>query len=329
MAARKSARRIRYGVVGLGNIAQVAVLPAFANARNSECVALFSSDAQKLKKFGRKFGVKGLYSYEQYDEVLARGEVDAVYIALPNAMHRDFTVRAAAAGVHVLCEKPMDASEAKCLEMIRACEDAGVKLMIAYRLHFEEANLKVVEVVKQGKIGEPRLFTATFTMQVREGNDTRLQADLGASPMLDLGVYCLNAARYVFRAEPVEVFAYGARPNDGRFDEVVPTITAVLRFPGDRLAQLTASFATADCEEYRVIGEFGDVRLSPCFSYEEEYRIAVTIRGKTREKTFSKSDQFGPELVYFSDCILEGRDPEPSGREGLADVRAVEAILRS
>src|SRR5919109_4884539 len=138
--------KIRYAVVGLGHIAQVAVLPAFAHAGNSELTALVSDDPEKLEKLGRKYRVKNRYSYAEYDECLAGGEVDAVYIALPNHLHREYSERAARAGVHILCEKPMAVTEEDCLSMIRVAEENQVKLMIAYRLHFEEANLKAIDL---------------------------------------------------------------------------------------------------------------------------------------------------------------------------------------
>ncbi len=142
--------KIRYAVVGLGYIAQIAVLPAFAHAgKNSELTALVSDDPLKLKRLGRKYNVTSTYSYDQYDACLKSGEIDAVYIALPNNMHREYTERAARAGVHVLCEKPMAVTVRECEAMIEATEQNRVKLMIAYRLHFEEANLKAAEIVNR------------------------------------------------------------------------------------------------------------------------------------------------------------------------------------
>ena len=320
-------RKIRYAVLGLGHIAQAAVLPAFANARrNSQLVALFSSDAKKLRALGRRYGVRQLYSYEQYEDALAKGGIDAVYIALPNSMHHDFTLRAAWAGVHVLCEKPMALTVKECEEMIRACEDRGVKLMVAYRLHFEEANLKTVDLLQSGKLGDPRIFSSEFAMQVREG-DIRTQAALGGGPLWDIGIYCVNAARYIFQAEPIEGAAFAAKSADPRFAEVDEAVSAVLLFPGERLAAFTCSFGAKDVANYRVLGTRGAVRLVNAYEYALDMRQEVTIGDRTRTKKFARRDQFGPELVYFSDCILRDRAPEPSGTEGLADVRVIRGLL--
>src|SRR3954454_3559035 len=153
--ASPTSEKVRYAVVGLGHIAQVAVLPAFAHAGNSELAALVSSDSEELEKLGRKYKIKYNFSYEQYDECLQSGQVDAVYIALPNHLHQQYSERVARAGVHVLCEKPMAVTEEDCLSMIRTAEEHKVKLMVAYRLHFEEANLKAIDLVQGGRLVDP------------------------------------------------------------------------------------------------------------------------------------------------------------------------------
>jgi glucose-fructose oxidoreductase len=304
-------------------------LPAFAHAReNSELRAFVTEDPTKAKRLGRKYHVPLAYSYENYDKCLQGGEIDAVYIALPNSMHRAYAVAAANAGVHVLCEKPMAMSEEECLAMIDAAEDGGVKLMIAYRLHFEKANLYAIETVRSGALGSPRIFASTFTMQARKDN-IRLRSDLGGGPLWDLGVYCTNAARYLLGSEPEEVIAFQAKGSDPRFREVGEAVSAVLRFPGDVLATFTCSFGGADVAEYRLVGTKGSLRADPAYEYATDLKVAVNTGGKERTRTFKKSDQFAPELIYFSDCVLKNKDPEPSGREGLADVRIIRALYQS
>jgi len=322
-------RKIRYAVVGLGHIAQVAVLPAFAHAKGSSVLAaLISSDPKKLRALGKKYGVDQLYSYDQFDQCMKSGDVDAVYIALPNHMHAEYTIRAARHGVHVLCEKPMAVTAKDCLAMIGACEKNDVRLMIAYRLHFEKANLSTIELVRSGRIGEPRIFNSVFTMDVREG-DIRLLEETGGGTLYDIGIYCINAARYLFRDEPIEVSGISARSDAKRFEEVEEMFSATLRFPGDRLATFTCSFGASDSAEYRVVGTKGNVRLEPAYEYAIELKQHLTTGGAPRERVFAKRDQFAPELIYFSDCIQRGVDPEPSGLEGLADVRIIEALYRS
>ncbi|HYG54807.1 MAG TPA: Gfo/Idh/MocA family oxidoreductase [Burkholderiales bacterium] len=315
-------RLVRYAVVGLGHIAQVAVLPAFGNARrNSRLTALVSGDPVKRETLQKKYQVENTYSYDQYDECLKN--VDAVYIALPNHLHCEYAVRAARAGVHVLVEKPMAVTEAECDEMARAARESGVRLMVAYRLHFERANLEAIEVARSGRIGEPRLFTSTFTMSVEPGN-IRVRKQTGGGVLYDIGIYCINAARGLFRAEPVEARAVTV----GQRDEVEDSVSAVLRFPDERMATFTCSFGAADVSEYRLVGTKGDLAVEPAYEYAVPLKHRLTI-DETKERRFAKRDQFAPELLYFSDCVLKGHNPEPSAQEGLADVRIIEALYRS
>jgi glucose-fructose oxidoreductase len=320
-------RKIRYAVVGLGHIAQVAVLPAFAHAaRNSRLAALVSNDATKLKALARKYRIDATYSYDEYEACLA--QVDAVYIALPNSMHAEYTVRAARAGVHVLCEKPMAVTVAECERMIDACRDNHVKLMIAYRLHFEALNLKVIELVRRGKIGEPKYFNSSFSMTVREGN-IRTKADMGGGTLYDIGVYCINAARYLFRSEPRQVMALSVNSGGRNVADIDESTGALLRFDGERLAAFVTSFNAADVAAYRIAGTKGAIRVDPAYEYAEGLAYEMVVDGKKTRGRVGKQDQFAAELLYFSDCILKDRTPEPSGEEGLQDVRIVQALYRS
>ena len=316
-------RQVRYAVVGLGHIAQVAVLPAFGNARrNSRLAALVSADPLKRKTLSDRYGVERTYTYEQYDDCLKH--VDAVYIALPNSMHCEYAVRAAQAGVHVLVEKPMALTEQECERMIRAAREGGVRLMVAYRLHFERANLEAIEVVRSGRIGEARLFSSTFAMTVVEDN-IRVKSELGGGVLYDIGIYCINAARALFRAEPEEVRAVVA----GRRGDVEESVSAFLRFPGERTAAFACSFGAGKVSEYRIVGTKGDLAVEPAYEYAAALKHRLTLDRDTKERRFAKRDQFAPELLYFSDCVIKGHNPEPSGREGLADVRVIEALYRS
>jgi glucose-fructose oxidoreductase len=222
----------------------------------------------------------------------------------------------------------MAGSAADCQAMIDACATAGVKLMIAYRLHFEEANLRAIEAVLSGRIGEPRLFASVFTQQVREGN-VRLDADLDGGPLEDIGIYCINAARYLFRAEPTEVFASATWPDDRRFREVPEMVSAILRFPGERLAHFTCGFGESKTSLYRVVGTKGDLFLEPAYTWNGDIHQVVTVGDDKQEETFKQRDQVGPEILYFSDCVLTNKEPEPSGLEGLIDVRIIEALRES
>lgn len=325
---KRSSKKVRYAVVGLGHIAQVAVLPAFAHARNSQLGALFSSDPAKAKALSRKYRVPAFH-YDDFEKAVDAERLDAVYIALPNTQHRAFTERAARAGVHVLCEKPMATTEKDCRAMITACEKAGVRLMIAYRLHFAPAHVQAIALARSGKLGELRFFSSIFGMQVKADN-IRTDPNDGGGPLRDLGVYCINAARYLFGEEPVEVRATTAsKRGDKRFAKVEEMASALIHFPGDRVAQFTCSFGSGNVASLELVGTKGMLRIEPAYEYVEELKWSLTINDKRREKTFTAGDQFAPELIHFSDCVLRDKHPEPDGNEGLADVRIIEAIFES
>jgi predicted dehydrogenase len=330
-AARSGKRRVRYAVVGLGHIAQVAVLPAFRHAaENSELVALVSDDPVKRNALARRYRLSKVYDYRGYADCLAEKELDAVYIALPNHLHRDYAVAAAEAGKHVLCEKPLAVTEKECEEIIETASRNGVRLMTAYRLHFEGANLEAIETVRSGKLGVPRIFASVFTMPVEDEDNIRLgPTEKGGGPVYDIGIYCINAARYLFREEPIEVFAWSATRDAKRFEKSSEMMVCQLRFPGERMASFTCSFGAADEGWYQVVGTKGSLRLDPAYEYAQPLELSVTVDGRTRKQRFGKRDQFAAELIHFSDAVLRRKDPEPSGREGLADIRVVRALLES
>jgi glucose-fructose oxidoreductase len=332
--ARRPARspsKIRFAVIGQGHFAQTAILPAFGHAR-SHCAltALVSGDEQKRKRLARRYKVPHALPYEELDDFLRSGAVDAVYVAVPNHLHKDVTVRAARAGVHVLCEKPMAVTARECRDMIAACDEARVKLMIAYRLHLEKANLTAVEELRRGRIGQPRYFSSVFSFQLDEDNIRANPTEQGGGPLYDIGIYCINAARYLFRDEPTEAVALAAtRLDDGRFTETDEQLAGILRFPGERLATFTIGFGAAHASAYTVVGSAGSIRLDPAYSHAGALQMEEhTARGQ-RRRSFARRDQVAPELIYFADCIQRDREPEPSGWEGLHDVTIIEALLDS
>lgn len=316
--------KVRYAVVGAGNIAQVAMLPAFQQAtENSELVALISGDATKRAELAKKYAIPLSGDYAELENLLKAGNIDAVYIATPNALHREHAARAAAVGVHVLCEKPLAPSHRECEEIAKVCSDTNVKLMVAYRLHFEDGTISALDLVRQKTLGDVLSFDSVFGHRVRP-DDIRMQPELGGGACLDLGVYCINMARHTFAAEPLAVSA--AVTEKGGVDD---SATAILRFEGDRVAQFTVSNSFASTSSFRIAGTAGNLRVEPAFDYANGLEHYLTIEKDTRHRSFEKRDQFAPQLVYFSRCVLNDEDPGPSGAEGIADVRVVEAILLS
>ena len=295
-----SRRKVRYAVVGLGHIAQVAVLPAFRNAANSELFALVSGNSEKLEKVGKKYVLDHLYSYEDYSRALSN--VDAVYLALPNHLHREYAVRAAAAGVHVLCEKPMAVTSEDCQAMIEAAKQNHAKLMIAYRLHFEAGNLEAIRLAKGGKLGDVRIFSSEFAQQVAD-NNVRVTEPVarGGGPVYDMGVYCINASRYLFGSEPTEVFAVTANNGEKRFQRVEEMTSVVMRFPEERLATFTCSFGAADIGRYALIGTKGILRFDPAYEYAMAHQTSSDPGRENEDKNLSQTGS-----VRSPDRILLG-----------------------
>lgn len=202
--------------------------------------------------------------------------------------------------------------------------------MIAYRLHFEAGNLEAIRLAQNGKIGDPRIFTSEFAQQIVADNVRAEESvERGGDPLYDMGVCCINAARYLFRAEPTEVFAATANNGEKRLRNTEEMTSVTMRFPGERLATFTCSFGATDVGRYSLIGTKGQLVADPGYDYAFAIKHRVTIGEKTKGKTFAKRDQFAAEISYLSDCILNDKQPEPSGIEGLADVRIVQAIYES
>lgn len=324
-------QKIRYAVVGLGHIAQTAMLPAFKHAhRNSELVALITGDPVKGRELSRQYKVEHVFSYEEFDEFLALGIADAIYIALPNSMHAEIAVRAMKAGLHVLCEKPLALTLKDTLAMGNAAQKFGVKLMTAYRLHFDRANLKAAEVANSGQLGNLRYFSSNFSYRIKDPNNIRLRSDVGGGPLWDIGIYCINAIRSIFRDEPAEVFAYASKTPLKKFKEVEEGVSAILKYADGRLASFNCSFGAHDEAFYEVVGSKGSLCLDAAYEYVEPRELTIkTEKGRQKVHKYKKADQFAPELVYFSDCIVLDRKVEPSFLEGMADVKIILALYKS
>ncbi|MDR5839399.1 Gfo/Idh/MocA family oxidoreductase [Caballeronia sp. LZ034LL] len=322
-------KQVRYAIVGVGDIAQEAMMPGVSHTGNSVITALVTSDPEKARKVADQYEVADTYTYEQFDAMLASGRVDAIYLATPNWRHAEFVIPALKAGIHVLVEKPLEISTQQCEAIIAAQQASTAKLMVAYRLHFEPATLSAIERIRSGELGEVLLFTSTFVQKVDPQNH-RAMNGVHAGPIFDMGPYPLNAARYVFEAEPEEVVAaVGVRHPEAGLGDFDDTVAVTLRFPGNRLAQFVVSYALNALESFFAAGTKGSLAMQPCYTYGKPLEMNVTVGQDEKHHSFRNTDHFGGEMKYFSDCILNGTDPEPDAEEGYADVRVLEAIVEA
>jgi predicted dehydrogenase len=325
--------RVGYAVVGLGHFAERAVLPGFGGSRKARLVALVSSDAAKARRLAKKFGASECYTYDTYAQCLANPLVEAVYVATNNSTHAAFTVKAAAAGRHVLCEKPMATSVAECREMLEACRAHNVRLMIAYRKYFEPAAAELRKLVQSGKLGRLRIIHSTFSIYLQPGgfrptwHFDRSLAGGGALP--DVGVYCVNTARWVTGKEPVEASGYQWTVAPDTFKEVEENIAFRLNFPDGLVMQGAASWGGAKESFLRVVGEKGWAMLEPAYQYDEERYLYGRINGRWFEKKYKVINELALEIDALADCVRRNHEPEPNGVEGLRDVVVMQAIYQS
>ena len=329
MAASKS---VGYAVIGLGSIAEVAVLPAFRKSKKCRVVALVSHDLGRAKEMGKKFGVKDCYGYEDYDRCLRQPGVDAVFIASVNGAHAEQTIRAATAGKHVLCEKPMANSVEDCRRMLEACRTNQVRLMIAYRKYFEPGSVALKKLVTSGKLGRLRHIFSTYTEIVDpiKARHWQLNPQLaGGGSLMDIGIYCVNTMRWLAGSSPIDATAHSWTDDPKRFGAVEDSIAFRLTHPGGLVCQGTSSYSAMAASFVQVHGDKGWAALNPAFAFEEERRLFGKIQGRWFEQKFKVIDEFVLELDAFADSIRRRRDPEPDGLEGLRDIATVEAIYRS
>jgi predicted dehydrogenase len=318
--------KVRFAVVGAGWISQEAFLPAIKQTGNAEVTAIVSGNASKARRLADFHGIKDVYDYAAFDAMAASGRVDAIYVATPNSSHCEYAVQAAKHGLHALVEKPLATSVADAEKMIAAAKTANVFLMTAYRLHNDPATLRVSELIASGAIGDARFFSSAFAFQSAPGNH-RLKASHWGGPLQDVGVYCLNAVRHVFRDNPIRVFSAPSFGYlDSRFKEVEEGVAVTLEFSKGRMAQFYAGFGTDTLDQFLIAGTQGSIALHNAYRFGVARRLVLQQNEKMQSFDFAETDNFSGMISYFADCIQKGTAPLADGAEGLADMVAMTAI---
>jgi len=331
--AQPAGRKIGYAIVGLGGYGLGIIIPQFKNCQHSRLVALVSGDPAKARRVAAEHGVpeRSIYNYQNYDSIRDNPDIDVVYVCLPVSMHAEYTIRAAQAGKHVLCEKPMAISSAECEQMIAACRKAGRKLMIGYRCHFEAANLEAVRRARAGGIGKLRYFRSEHGFNAGNPSAWRLKKAMsGGGSLMDIGIYALQAARYMTGEEPVSVYATETTDrSDPRFREVEDMIQFDLEFPSGVIGSCMSMYS-ANQNHILLMGDKGRIELEPGTSYHGN-RLWVG-RGRENEITPPPgpgATQWAGQLDHMAQCVLQNREPVAPGEEGLRDMRIIEAIYQS
>ena len=324
--------RVGYAVVGVGKLTARELLPAFRNSRFSRLAVLVSDERDKALEFAEAHGLEesDVYDYDNFGRLNERDDVRAVYIVLPNSLHREYTERAARIGKHVLCEKPLSTSVEDAEAMVRACADAGVRLMTAYRCQYTPQHWAARDLIQCGELGRVGLVEAVNAQIEDDPGAWRLQRDLaGGGALPDIGLYCLNTVRFLLAEEPAEVFAYQfSTPGDPRFREVEEALAWTMRFPSGTLATCSTSYNAARANHLRAHGERAWLSLDPAFAY-QGLELEVVRKASRERLTMDERDQFALEIDHFSRCVLDDKQPFTPGEEGLQDQRIMAAIYES
>lgn len=320
-----SDRKLRWGVISTANIGRWAVNPAIQASSNGELIAVASRDEGRARKFAAEGNIPAFYG--SYDKLLADDEIDAVYIPLPNSLHREWTIKAVEAGKHVLCEKPLAMSEAECMQMSDAAEANGVKLMEAFMYRFHPRTEKVLQMLRDQELGDIRMISSVFTFRLTRPDNIRLDPELGGGSLMDVGCYCVNLSRTAAGCEPVEAQAIALQSSSG-VDEMM---AGTLRFPSDLLASFQCGLNTRRRESYEIGGTEGYIKVADAFLPGDDDVVIEEYRDNT-EPAFHPIpgvDEYRNMVEHFANCVLDDTDPRYPAIEAAMNMRTIEALYSS
>ncbi|MFN8354930.1 MAG: Gfo/Idh/MocA family oxidoreductase [Spirosomataceae bacterium] len=326
-ALAQADKQLRVAFVGLGSYAR-RVADAMQTCTMAKVVGGVTGTPSKVNDWTKQYGApkENFYTYQNFDDIKNNPTIDAVYVTLPNAMHHEYVIRAAKAGKHVITEKPMSATVKEAEEMIAACKKAGVKLYVGYRMHFEPHTRELIRMREAGEFGKIMHVNAYMGFKIGDPTQWRLKKSLaGGGALYDVGVYCINAARYATGEEPIWISAEESKTDPIKFKEVDETITWQMGFPSGVIATCATTYNFNNFERLFVVGDKGFAELSPAFNY-------GPIVGKTHKGPLNQPVVTHQTLQMdgLADCILNNKpDPNMTGEEGLKDMKVIEAIYKS
>jgi len=316
---------VRWGILSTANIGRAAVIPAIHQSSNGEVLAVASRDAQRAQQFAAANAIP--HAHGSYQALLQDEQIDAVYIPLPNSLHRDWTIRAVEAGKHVLCEKPLGLSAAECDAMATAAETAGVACMEAFMYRFHPRIDRVLDLIAQGAIGALRSVYAVFTFKVTKPDNIRLSPELGGGALMDVGCYCINVGRTIMRSEPKEVHAVALWTDRGVDERMV----GMLRFEGGLVVQFDCALSLERSECFRVAGTDGHLAVTNAY-LPGTADVTIEEYHGTRVRTSHSVpgvDEYQLMVEHFAECALSGTPVRYPLSEAAANMRVIEALYRS
>ncbi len=320
-----SATKLRWGVISTANIGRAAVIPAIQQAQNSELIAVASRSDKPARAFAEELGIP--QSFDSYAALLDSTEIDAVYIPLPNNLHKEWTIRAAEAGKHILCEKPLALTAAECREMAAATDANGVYLMEAFMYRFHPRITEVADLIARGAIGRPHVIQAAFTFRLNRPDNIRFQPELGGGALMDVGCYCVNVARTLAGAEPVAVQAYAAWHETG----VDSRMSGTLHFGDDLIAQFDCALTMERRESFVVAGTDGFLEVPDAFLPGAKDVDIIERHGRSTPVIHQVDgvDEYQLMVEHFADAVLNQRPLRYGPDEAAANLRVIEALYRS
>lgn len=317
--------KLGIALVGLGKYSTGELATAFQQTKSCYLAGIVTGNEEKAQQWKKKHNIpqENIYNYNNFDTIKDNPDIDIIYVVLPNSMHAEYVVRAAKAGKHIICEKPMAVTVEDCDRMIEACKNANVQLAIGYRLHFEPHNKEAMKLGQQKRFGELKNIKAEFGMAEVKG--WRLDNKLaGGGPLMDVGIYCVQAARYTTGLEPVAITAKeGEKHDHNKFKSVEESISWQMEFPGGVTAECNCSYAE-DMDVLKAEAEKGWFELTPAFDYEG-------IKGKTSDgpMEFGQVKEQTLHMDAVSEAIMAGRDVPVPGEMGRQDVKILQSIYEA
>jgi predicted dehydrogenase len=321
-------RKLGFALAGLGSLSTHQIAPALQKTRFCRLSGIITGHPAKAERWKAQYNIpdKNIYNYDTMEQMAGNPDIDVVYVVTPNGLHAEHTIKAANAGKHVLCEKPMEVSPEKCQQMIDACKKAGRQLAIGYRLHFEPNNLECVRLAREKVFGNLKLIEAGYGFRIGDPNQWRLNRALsGGGPLMDVGIYALQAARYISGEEPILVSAVAANTDPVKFKDLEESIAWQLKFPSGVIANCNTTYGFNGLDRYKAFAEHGWFELSPAYGY-------GGIQGRRSDNQWTPLpavDHFAAEMDDFAQCILENRPTKVPGEEGLRDLKIMTAIYEA
>jgi predicted dehydrogenase len=321
-------RKVGFALAGLGSLSTGQIAPALQKTKYCKLTGIITGHPAKAERWKAQYNIpdKNIYNYDNMGQMAGNPDIDVVYVVTPNALHAEHTIKAARAGKHVLCEKPMESTPEKCQQMIDECKKAGKQLAVAYRLHFDPSHLECVRLAREKTFGGLKLINAGFGFRMGDPTQWRLNKDLaGGGCLMDVGIYSLQATRYLTGEEPAEVSGFTTVTDPVKFKEVEESITWQTKFPSGVITNCTATYNANGLNYFKVFADRGWFELDPGFGYSGIHGR----RGDGQAIQFPGVDQFAAEMDDFAQCILENRPTKVPGEEGLCDVKIMMAIYEA